>query len=144
MWSVNTRPNPGSTRSSARRSGETGAAWRVLRKALDADPTHAGLRFYEGLIAVSLGRDAEAERALRAALYLDRHFVMAHYHLGLLLLGLGRRVEAVRALDNAFALSQSLPPDTVLPEGDGALARDVAAGVSAALGRSFGTMRGQA
>ncbi|WP_342163752.1 protein-glutamate O-methyltransferase CheR [Methylobacterium sp. SD21] len=125
-------------------AGETGAAWRVLREALDADPTHAGLRFYEGLVAVSLGREAEAERALRAALYLDRHFVMAHYHLGLLLLGLGRRVEAVRALDNAFALSQSLPPDTVLPEGDGALARDVAAGVSAALGRSFETMRGRA
>lgn len=125
-------------------AGESGAAWRALREALDADPTNAGLRFYEGLVAASLGREAEAERALRAALYLDRSFVMAHYHLGLLLLGLGRRVEAVRALDNAFALSQSLPPDAVLPEGDGALACDVAAGVSAALGRSFGTMRGQA
>lgn len=125
-------------------AGETGAAWRALREALDADPTNAGLRFYEGLVAASLGREAEAERALRAALYLDRSFVMAHYHLGLLLLGLGRRVEAVRALDNAFALSQSLPPDAVLPEGDGALACDVAAGVSAALGRSFGTMRGRA
>ena len=69
---------------------------------------------------------------------------MAHYHLGLLLLGLGRRVEAARALDNAFALSQSLPPDAPLPEGDGALASEVAAGVSAALGRTMGTMRGQA
>ena len=125
-------------------SGETGAAWRILRQALDADPTNPRLRFYEGLVAASLGREAEAERALRAALYLDRSFVMAHYHLGLLLLGLGRRAEAVRALDNAFALSQSLPPDAVLPEGDGALACDVAACVSAALGRSFGTMRGRA
>ena len=125
-------------------SGETGEAWRVLRGALDADPTNPRLRFYEGLVAASLGREAEAERALRAALYLDRGFVMAHYHLGLLLLGLGRRVEAARALDNAFALSQSLPPDAPLPEGDGALASEVAAGVSAALGRTMGTMRGQA
>ncbi len=69
---------------------------------------------------------------------------MAHYHLGLLLLGLGRRAEAARALDNAFALSQSLPPDAVLPEGDGALASEVAAGVEAALGRSGKTMRGRA
>lgn len=125
-------------------AGETGAAWRAVREALDADPTNARLRFYEGLVAASLGREAEAERALRASLYLDRGFVMAHYHLGLLLLGLGRRAEAARALDNAFALSQSLPPDAVLPEGDGALASEVAAGVEAALGRSGETMRGRA
>ncbi|MGC5780100.1 CheR family methyltransferase [Methylobacterium sp. NFXW15] len=125
-------------------AGETGAAWRAVRDALDADPTHPRLRFYEGLVAASLGREVEAERALRASLYLDRSFVMAHYHLGLLLLGLGRRAEAARALDNAFALSQSLPPDAVLPEGDGALASEVAAGVEAALGRSGKTMRGRA
>ncbi len=113
-------------------SGETGAAWRALRGALDRDPTDTALRFYEGLLARTLGRDAEAERALRAALYLDRGFVMAHYHLGLLLIALRRPHEALRALDNAVALSQALGPDTALPEGDGASAGEIAASAAAA------------
>jgi chemotaxis protein methyltransferase CheR len=125
-------------------AGESGAAWRALRTALDRDPTDPALRFYEGLLARALGRDAEAERALRAALYLDRGFVMAHYHLGLLLLALERPDEAVRALDNAVALSQGLAPDTALPEGDGASAGEIAAGAAAAraaLGRGTGSRR---
>ncbi|MCJ2142890.1 CheR family methyltransferase [Methylobacterium sp. E-066] len=113
-------------------AGETGAAWRVLRGALARDPTDPALRFYEGLLAHTLGRDAEAERALRAALYLDRGFVMAHYHLGLLLIGLDRPDEAARALDNAIALSQALGPNTLLLEGDGAAAGEIAAGAAAA------------
>ena len=117
-------------------AGDTGSAWRALRIALDRDPTDPALRFYEGLLARALGRDAEAERALRAALYLDRGFVMAHYHLGLLLIALDRPGEAARALDNAIALSQvvaeALGSDTVLPEGDGVSAGDVAAGAAAA------------
>lgn len=125
-------------------AGETGAAWRALREALEHEPMNARLRFYEGLVAASLGREVEAERAFRAALYLDRSFVMAHYHLGSLLLGQGRRAEATRALDNALALSQALPPDAVLPEGDGAQASEVAAGVAMALGRDGGSMRGRA
>jgi chemotaxis protein methyltransferase CheR len=113
-------------------AGETGAAWRALRLALDREPTDPVLRFYEGLLARALGRDAEAERALRAALYLDRGFVLAHYHLGLLLVALGRPGEAARALDNAIALSQALSVDTLLPQGDGASAGEVAAGAAAA------------
>jgi chemotaxis protein methyltransferase CheR len=125
-------------------AGETGAAWRVLRDALARDPTDPALRFYEGLLARTLGRDVEAERALRAALYLDRGFVMAHYHLGLLLIALGRREEAARALDNAIALSQALGPNTLLLEGDGAAAGEIAAGAAAAragLGADSGTGR---
>jgi chemotaxis protein methyltransferase CheR len=113
-------------------AGESGAAWRTLRAALAAHPTEPALRFYEGLIAASLGREAEAERAFRAALYLDPGFVMAHHHLGLLLAGLGRTAAARRALDNARRLSQALPPETVLPEGDGATAAEIAAGARAA------------
>ena len=74
-----------------------------------------------------------SERALRAALYLDRDFVMAHYHLGMMLLAQERWAEARRTLDNARALSQALPPDALLPEGDGALASDVVGGVAIAL-----------
>ncbi|SFM12437.1 CheR family methyltransferase [Methylobacterium pseudosasicola] len=113
-------------------AGETGAAWRLLLGALERDPTDPALRFYEGLLARTLGRDVEAERAFRAALYLDRGFVMAHYHLGLLLMALGRGEEAARALDNAVALSRALPPETSLREGDGAVAGEVAAGAEAA------------
>jgi chemotaxis protein methyltransferase CheR len=123
-------------------AGESGAAWRALREAVEAEPMNSRLRFYEGLVAGSLGREAEAERALRAALYLDRSFVMAHYHLGLMLLAQGRAAEAGRALDNARVLSQALPPDAVLPEGDGAVASEVAAGVAAAVAGSRLTMRG--
>ena len=113
-------------------AGETGAAWRALRTALDRDPTDPVLRLYEGLLARTLGRDAEAERALRAALYLDRGFVMAHYHLGLLLIALGRPDEAARALDNAVALSQALAVDAPVPESDGASPAEIAAGATAA------------
>jgi len=125
-------------------AGESGAAWRALREALLDDPVNPRLRFYEGLVAASLGREVEAERALRAALYLDRGFVMAHYHLGLMLLAQGRAKEARRTLDNALALSQALPPEAPLPEGDGAVAAEVAAGVAAALAGSEATMRGPA
>lgn len=107
-------------------TGETGAAWRLLRTTLAARPTDAPLRLYEGLLAQGFGREAEAERAFRGALYLDRGYVMAHYHLGLLLGALGRTADARRALDNAVALSQALPPDAALPEGDGARAGEIA------------------
>ncbi|MGV7029407.1 CheR family methyltransferase [Methylobacterium symbioticum] len=114
-------------------AGDTGAAWRLLREGLAARPTDATLRFYEGLIAGALGRDAEAERAFRAAVYLEPGFVMAHYHLGLLLAGLGQPEAARRALDNAARLSQSLPQHEALREGDGGTAAEI--GLSAARAR---------
>ncbi|AWN37071.1 CheR family methyltransferase [Methylobacterium radiodurans] len=113
-------------------AGESGAAWRALGAALAVRPTDPRLRFYEGLIAASLGREAEAERAFRGAIYLDPGFVMAHHHLGLLLAGLGRAEAARLALDNALRLSQALPPEMVLREGDGATAAEIAAGARAA------------
>ncbi|GEP00380.1 CheR family methyltransferase [Methylobacterium haplocladii] len=114
-------------------AGDTGEAWKQLRKAVDADPTAAPLRYYEGLLARSLGREAEAERALRGALFLDRDFVMAHLHLGLMLSSLGRRAPARRALDNALRLAQGLEPDAALPEGDGVTAGDLVVTVRHAL-----------
>ncbi|TXN20876.1 tetratricopeptide repeat protein, partial [Methylobacterium sp. WL9] len=114
-------------------AGDTGEAWRLLRDALDADPTAAPLRYYEGLLARSLGREVEAERALRGALFLDRDFVMAHLQLGLMLSSLGRRAAAIRALDNALRLAQGLDPDAVLPEGDGVTAGDFVVTVRRAL-----------
>lgn len=114
-------------------AGDTGEAWRLLREALDADPTAAALRYYEGLLARSLGRELEAERALRGALFLDRDFVMAHLQLGLMLSSLGRRAPAIRALDNALRLAQGLDSDAVLPEGDGVTAGDLVVTVRRAL-----------
>ena len=112
-------------------AGDTGAAWRLLRDALAVRPTDPALRLYEGLLALGFGREAEAERAFRGALYLDRGYVMAHYHLGLLLGSLGRSADARRALDNAVVLSQALPPDAPLPEGDGACAGEIALSAAA-------------
>ena len=115
-------------------AGETGQAWRRVRDALRAAPMEAILHYYDGLLARTLGRDAEAEGALRRALYLDPGFVMAHYQLGLLMIGLGRRADAARALDNAIRLAQSLAPDAVVAEGDGLGPRELAR--SAALARA--------
>ena len=111
-------------------SGDTAEAWRAVRDALLAAPTDPVLHYYDGLLARGLGREAEAERAFRGAIYLDRGFVMAHYQLGLLLAGLGRAAEAGRALDNAVRLSQALPPDALVAEGDGASARQLAEGAA--------------
>lgn len=113
-------------------AGDTAEAWRAVRAALIAAPTDAVLHYYEGLLARALGREAEAERAFRGAIYLDRSFVMAHYQLGLLLAAEGREAEAGRALDNAVRLSQALPPDAPVAEGDGASARQLAEGAALA------------
>ena len=106
-------------------AGDTAQAWRALGEALAADPTDAGLRFYEGLLALGLGREPEAERAFRGALFIDRDFVMAHYQLGLFLNARGRPRPARRALDNALRLAQGMPPQAVLPEGDGVTAGEM-------------------
>ena len=107
-------------------AGETARAWRRLHEEIDAYATDPALRYYEGLLALDLGREREAERALRGALFLDRGFIMAHFQLGLLLSRGGRRSEAARALDNALRLAQGLPPETILPEGDGVSAARLA------------------
>ncbi|WP_342150007.1 CheR family methyltransferase [Methylorubrum sp. SB2] len=110
-------------------AGETAQAWRLLQEEIGGRGTDPALRYYEGLLTLDLGREAEAERALRGALFLDRGFVMAHYQLGLLLARHGRREEAMRALDNALRLAQGLPPETILPEGDGVSAHRLAENV---------------
>lgn len=107
-------------------AGETARAWRRLQDEIDGCATDPALRYYEGLLALDLGREREAERALRGALFLDRGFVMAHFQLGLLLARAGRGGEAARALDNALRLAQGLAPETVLPEGDGVSAARLA------------------
>ncbi|MCG5244913.1 CheR family methyltransferase [Methylorubrum extorquens] len=114
-------------------AGETARAWRRLHEEIDGYATDSPLRYYEGLLALDLGREREAERALRGALFLDRGFVMAHFQLGLLLARVGRRGEAARALDNALRLAQGLPPETILPEGDGVSAARLAESARRAL-----------
>ncbi|TFZ58169.1 protein-glutamate methyltransferase [Methylorubrum sp. Q1] len=114
-------------------AGETARAWRRLHEEIDGYATDSPLRYYEGLLALDLGREREAERALRGALFLDRGFVMAHFQLGLLLARVGRRSEAARALDNALRLAQGLPPETILPEGDGVSAARLAESARRAL-----------
>lgn len=46
-------------------AGETARAWRRLHEEIDGYATDSPLRYYEGLLALDLGREREAERALR-------------------------------------------------------------------------------
>ena len=122
-------------------TGDTGAGWRLVRDALLDRPNDPSLRFYEGLLARGLGREAEAERALRGALFLNRDFLMAHFHLGLLLSDLGRAEPARRALENALHLTHALAPTAPVPEGDGLSAGELATSARLAL-ESLGGPRG--
>ena len=124
-------------------AGETARAWRRLQDEIGGRGTDPALRYYEGLLALDLGREAEAERALRGALFLDRSFVMAHYQLGLLLARKARRGEAARALDNALRLAQGLPPETIVPEGDGVSAERLAENARALLSAIGGPAAGE-
>lgn len=103
-------------------AGESVKAWRHLDEALEASPSDPLLLHYRGLLAHSLGREAEAEQAFRGALFVDRNFVMAHVQLGLLHATCDRPIPARRALQNAMRLARALPPETILPESDGASA----------------------
>jgi chemotaxis protein methyltransferase CheR len=107
-------------------AGDLDASWQACRAALQADPTDATLRLYEGLLARARARPEEAERAFRGAIYLDKGFVMAHYHLGLTLIAAGRREAGCRALANALRLAAGLPAEAGLPEGDGLTPGDLA------------------
>ena len=114
-------------------AGETAKAWRRLHEEIDGYVTDPVLRYYEGLLALDLGREREAEKALRGALFLDRGFIMAHFQLGLLLARIKRPHEAARALDNALRLAQGLAAETILPEGDGVSAARLAESARRAL-----------
>ncbi|ACL60294.1 CheR family methyltransferase [Methylobacterium nodulans] len=107
-------------------AGDLDASWNACRTALQAEPTDARLRFYEGLLARARARPEEAERAFRGAVYLDRGFVMAHYHLGLTLIAAGRVEAGRRAVANALRLAAGLAADAELPEGDGLTAARLA------------------
>ncbi|MBD8909626.1 CheR family methyltransferase [Methylorubrum zatmanii] len=120
-------------------AGETARAWRRLHEEIDGYATDPVLRYYEGLLALDLGREREAERALRGALFLDRGFIMAHFQLGLLFVRVRRRDEATRALDNALRLAQGLPAETILPEGDGVSAARLADSARRALAEIAGS-----
>ncbi|WP_410823749.1 CheR family methyltransferase [Methylobacterium oryzisoli] len=115
-------------------AGDLDASWQACRAALQADPTDARLRLYEGLLARARARPEEAERAFRGAVYLDKGFVMAHYHLGLTLIAAGRREAGCRALANALRLAAGLPAQESLPEGDGLTPADLVAAARPFLG----------
>ncbi|MFE1600598.1 CheR family methyltransferase [Methylobacterium sp. ID0610] len=115
-------------------AGDLDASWRACRAALQADPTDARLRFYEGLLARARARPDEAERAFRGAVYLDKGFVMAHYHLGLTLIAAGRAEAGRRAIANALRLAAALAPEAPLAEGDGLTAARLADAAQPLLG----------
>jgi chemotaxis protein methyltransferase CheR len=100
-------------------SGDVEAALALCRAALEHDGLSPRLHFYEGILASANGDSTTAEHALRRALYLDKHYAIAHYHLGLILMDGGRTEAGRRSFANALRLADTLPPDTLLEDGDG-------------------------
>lgn len=97
-------------------------AWRHAIAAagatITAHPESPDVFLYLGLAQQALGRTAEAKKALQRAIFLDRRFALAHYCLGMLLNKTGDR-GAARAFANAAAVCAGMPPDAIVPCGDG-------------------------
>lgn len=68
-----------------------------------------------------------ADRALKRLLFVDRKCLMAYYHQGILLTCRGDRKMAAKAFRNAHDLAIALPPDALLPGGEGLRAGQLAA-----------------
>lgn len=68
-----------------------------------------------------------ADRALKRLLFVDRKCAMAYYHQGILHTCRGDGQMAAKAFRNARDLAASLPPDTLLPGGEGLRAGQLAA-----------------
>jgi chemotaxis protein methyltransferase CheR len=77
------------------------------------------LRYLEALLLLGLGRLPESERAARQALYLEPSLAVAHLMLGHILRRQGDTAGARRAFRTAESLCAALPPETLVPLGDG-------------------------
>lgn len=78
-------------------------------------------------VLIEAGDFDGADRALKRLLFVDRKCLMAYYHQGILLTCRGDRKMAAKAFRNARDLAAVLPPDTLLPGGEGLRAGQLAA-----------------
>ena len=93
-----------------------------LDRALEQDPLLVEAHFLRALIYQHAGDNQASLDALKRALYADRNFVLGHFNAGMIHWREGRANAACRAWKIAKTLVQNIPPETVLPHGDGMLA----------------------
>jgi chemotaxis protein methyltransferase CheR len=97
----------------------------ILENLRRKDPTDPFATYLKGLVHAETGEEQQAAEALRKALFLEPKFVMAHYTLGTLALAKGDSKGAARHFRNAAQVAASLPPGTLLFEGEGLSREDL-------------------
>ncbi len=105
--------------------GKYPEALEILEGLLRENPTEVSSVYLCGLIHAETGEDGRAAETLRKVLFLEPDFVMAHYALGTLALKRGHSEEASRHFRNAAAFAASLPPGSILFEGEGLSREDL-------------------
>ena len=105
--------------------GNHGESLDILEDLRRKDPTDVFATYLKGLIHAETGEEQQAAEALRKVLFLEPRFVMAHYTLGTLALSRGDSKGAARHFRNAAQVAASLPPGTVLFEGEGLSREDL-------------------
>jgi chemotaxis protein methyltransferase CheR len=105
--------------------GKHPEALKILEDLLRKDRTDAFATYLKGLVHAETGEEQQAGEALRKALFLEPHFVMAHYTLGTLALTKRDSKGAARHFRNAAQVAASLPPGTLLFEGEGLSREDL-------------------
>jgi chemotaxis protein methyltransferase CheR len=82
----------------------------------------AAKHYGRALALAEAGKQGEALDEIRRALYLDRSLAIAYFTRGTLLRALGDRAGARQAFRRARACCLTIPPDALLPLGDGVTA----------------------
>ena len=90
------------------RAGRAQEAIALLNRAIDLDPSNAGIRFDLGLILLHCGRIAQAADAFATVIRLDRKHAFAHHYFGIALARQGRVDQAIAAQRAATAIAPKL------------------------------------
>jgi len=95
------------------------AALSLCEAALRRSETSIELHHLHGLLLWELQRNSEAAAALRRVLYLDPDNAIAHFGLANLLERQSALAAARRSYQNVLDVCDKLPPDALLPLGEG-------------------------
>jgi len=99
--------------------GDLAAAGEACAAALERSRMSVELTHLHGILLAEAGRHSDAAVAARQALYLSPQYAIAHLALGDALSRTGEVGDARRAFKNAETLLVGLPPDALVPGGDG-------------------------
>ena len=109
------------------------AAEKILAKLIQQHTNSFHLQYLHGHLLLDLNQLDLALAALKRCLYLDPRTAMAHFSLALVQKGLGDRAGAQRSFRNVIDLCKNLPPDELLPYGDGERVKILTVAASAEL-----------